>query len=83
MGIPLEALEVFEDAEPPVRCGLSARLACGGASGLNVVEPLAVLVLLCFTAGILVWLLDLVGSETVLALWKLWQQGDKTPYCCM
>jgi hypothetical protein len=45
LGIPLEALE---ELEPPVRVGLSVLSAAGGRgeSGLNVLEPLALLFVL-------------------------------------
>ena len=46
LGIPLEALE---ELEPPVRAGLNVLSAAGGGrgeSGLNVLEPPALLVVL-------------------------------------
>ena len=43
LGIPFE---VLEELDPPVSAGLKARSAGGRESGLNVVEPLVLLVVL-------------------------------------
>ena len=39
-------LDVYDVSEPPVRAALSVRSAGGRASGLNVLEPLALLAVL-------------------------------------